>query len=879
MLTLLECEALSGLGRDTDAVAVATRALARPVADRDLTARLRVARALALWQGGRVPAGKGEARRALNDSEQPLTRARALEALAVFAWKDQEIARARELAAMALALYETGSSPPGMLRAEGVAATVERDAWRLTEALRIHDRRVQAAQALARPHLVDEVRADRASVLAALGRWRDAARELEPPARRHDGEPFAADLLRAALARARGDLGLAQGTLARVRARLVPGTRPRFLADWFVLASDVTLAAGDASAAEREALEAVRLFDLVADRGGRSRGRVRRAHALLGLGRAREAVTEARRALAEATQERPDLRAHAGLALARSLWRTRPAEAEVICARVAELSREQPGFFAVARFGEALAGGAAPGVIAERLAAVEAWGDRRALSYCLTELRHTRRKDKPTVHVEPPARIGESVEVDPVARMLVDAVHALAGEGAWIERWSAAARALAPVVPWCRAAYVGAQGFELRRDDDRPRALAADDLARMVAARVVHTGATAVDLHETPDLRLHPVLALHGLRAAVIAPAGDAVLYFDLREEAGLPCARQVAAVAQLARLLARFPPEPEVSSERPEVAVSGLVGQSAAMQSLFHTLDRAALFDLTVHVCGETGTGKERVAQALHQRSPRAARPFVTVNASSLGDDLFESEMFGHLRGSFTGAVSDREGHVASAEGGTLFLDEITDLSPRAQAKLLRLLEQKEYRRVGESRMRQADVRFVTASNVPLEQRVAEGRFRADLMYRLNRAVLVVPPLRERGDDVAFLARHFLRRAAARARVPAPVLAAEAERVLRGYAWPGNVRELENEMDRLLMMGGTGPIRRHQLAPTLTEPPARGAASLREAVSDFEREHITRALRMHGGNRARTACLLGLSRQALVAKISRLGIGSALPR
>jgi len=879
VLALLECEALAGLGRDGEAVAVATRALARVPADRDVAARLRVARALALWEGGRVAAARGEARRALDGSEQPLTRARALEALAVFAWKDQEIAHARELAAQAFVLYEAGGSRPGMLRAEGVAATVERDAWRLTEALSIQDRRQQAAHAIARPHLVAEVRADRASVLAALGRWPEAARELEPPAQGHSGEPLAADLLRAALARARGDLGVAQGALARVRTRLAPGTRPRVLADSLVLASDVTLAAGDAAAAEREALEAVRLFDLMADRGGRSRGRVRRAHALLGLGRAREAVTEARRALAEASQERPDLRAHAGLALARGLWRTRPAEAEAICARVAELSREQPGFLAVARFGQALAGGAAPGVIAERLAAVEAWGDRRALSYCLTELRHSRREDESSIHVQAPARVGEDVDVDPVARTLMDAVHALAGDGSWSERWSAAARALTPVVPWCRAAYVGEPGIELRRDDERVRPLAPDDLARVLAARVVHAGASTVDLYAMPDLRLHPGRALHGVRTAVLAPAGDGVLYFDLREDTGPPCARQVAAVAQLARVLARFPPEPEARPEGADLTVSGLVGQSAAMQSLFHTLDRAARFDLTVHVCGETGTGKERVAQALHQRSPRAARPFVAVNASSLGDDLFESEMFGHLRGSFTGAVSDREGHVAAAEGGTLFLDEITDVSPRAQAKLLRLLEQKEYRRVGESRMRQADVRFVTASNVPLEQRVAEGRFRADLMYRLNRAVLAVPPLRERGDDVTLLARLFLRRAAARARVSAPVLAPDAERVLRGHAWPGNVRELENEMDRLLMMGGTGPIRRQQLAPTLTEPPARGAASLREAVSEFEREHITRALRMHGGNRARTACLLGLTRQALVAKISRLGIGSALPR
>jgi DNA-binding NtrC family response regulator len=215
----------------------------------------------------------------------------------------------------------------------------------------------------------------------------------------------------------------------------------------------------------------------------------------------------------------------------------------------------------------------------------------------------------------------------------------------------------------------------------------------------------------------------------------------------------------------------------------------------------------------------------------------------------------------------------VAAAEGGTLFLDEITDLSPRAQAKLLRLLEQKEYRRVGESRMRTADVRFVTASNVPLERRVSEGRFRADLMYRLNRMVLPVPPLRERGDDMALLARHFLRRAATRAGVPVPVLGADAERALRAYAWPGNVRELENEMDRLLVMGRSGRIRREDLSPALREPLVAAADSLREAVRGFERAHIARVLEGQGGNRSRAACLLGLTRQALVAKISRLGI------
>jgi Nif-specific regulatory protein len=431
-----------------------------------------------------------------------------------------------------------------------------------------------------------------------------------------------------------------------------------------------------------------------------------------------------------------------------------------------------------------------------------------------------------------------------------------------------------PVVPWYRAGYVGRPGLELRHDEPQARPLAAGDLACLIAPRV-GPEAAVVDLNGAAELRFHPTRALHGLQAAVVAPAGPAAaVYFDFNEPAGAPSDAQVACIRELGRLVARFPSEPAIVAEPNEVAVAGMVGESAAMKSLFGAIDRVARFDLTVHVCGETGTGKERVAQALHQLSARAARPFVAVNASSLGDDLFESEMFGHLRGSFTGAVSDREGHVAAAEGGTLFLDEVTDLSPRAQAKLLRLLEQKEYRRVGESRMRKADVRFVTASNVPLEQRVAEDRFRADLMYRLNRLALTVPALRERGEDVGLLARHFLRRAASRAGAPAPALAPEAERLLRAYTWPGNVRELENEMARLVVMGTERRIRREHLPSTLRQPPAVAAAPLREAVRDFEREHIARVLRLNGGNRARTACVLGVTRQALVAKISRLGIG-----
>jgi DNA-binding NtrC family response regulator len=870
---LLECEALAGLGRDVEATAVATRALARPPAHCDHAGRLRLSRALALWHTGRVAAARGEARRALEQSEEPLTRARALETLALFAWKDQEISRASELAGQSLTLYEAGDAAAGAHRVLGLAAALAADAWRMPDAMALHDRRLRTAARVGRPHLLAEARVERASGLTVLGRWSEAAQEVEAASAASGLVPVTANLLRATLARVRGDLGLAQRALVAARDGLPPGARLRLWADWHVLASDVVLAGGDASAAEREGVEAMRLFDLMADRGGRCRARIRRVHALIGLGRAAEAVTEARRAVAEAGPERPDLAAHAALALARAVWRTRPAEAERICLRVAQLSSRHEGFLAIARFGEALAGGAASGVIAERLAAVEAWGDRRALSYCLAELRHAARETAAVVAEGSPTSSAVPPSVDPVARTLGEAVHVLAEQGAWHERWPAAARALRAVLPWCRAVYVAEPGCELRCDDDTPRALARDDLARAVAAGIREVG--VVDLHETRDFRLHPLRALYGLRGAVVAPAGEAAVYFDLRE--GLPSDRQAAIVAELGRLLARFGPEPPTNAEPADAAVTGMIGRSPVMSALFHALERAARFDLTVHVCGETGTGKERVALALHQRSPRATRPFVAVNASSLGDELFESEMFGHLRGSFTGAVSDRDGHVAAAEGGTLFLDEITDLSARAQAKLLRLLEQKEYRRVGESRMRQADVRFVTASNVPLDQRVAEGRFRADLMYRLSRMVLTVPPLRERGDDVVLLARHFLRRAAARAGVPAPVLGKDAERALLGYGWPGNVRELENEMGRLLVMGETGRIQRGQLAPALLEPPARGAASLRAAVLDFEREHITRALLLQGGNRARTACLLGLTRQALVAKIGRLGIGPAL--
>jgi DNA-binding NtrC family response regulator len=279
-----------------------------------------------------------------------------------------------------------------------------------------------------------------------------------------------------------------------------------------------------------------------------------------------------------------------------------------------------------------------------------------------------------------------------------------------------------------------------------------------------------------------------------------------------------------------------------------------------------------TVHIYGETGTGKERLARALHGASPRAHGPWVAVNASSISDELFEAEMFGHVKGAFTGALTDRRGYVAEAEGGTLFLDEVTDFTARAQAKLLRFLQEREYRRVGDPRLHKANVRIVTASNVPLEERVAAGQFRLDLMYRLNQQVLALPPLRERGDDVTLRARHCLQQAAAAAALAAPTLTREAAACLQRYGWPGNVRELESEMARALVRSAGATVRPDHLSLTLVRP-ARARVPLRQAVDAFEREHIGRALHRNRGNRSRTAVELGLSRQALLAKISRLGI------
>jgi len=281
------------------------------------------------------------------------------------------------------------------------------------------------------------------------------------------------------------------------------------------------------------------------------------------------------------------------------------------------------------------------------------------------------------------------------------------------------------------------------------------------------------------------------------------------------------------------------------EVPEADLETASPAMQAVLDLAFRAARSDAAILLQGESGTGKGVLARAIHDRSPRADRPFVTVNCPTLSEELLASELFGHARGAFTGASRDQAGRVEAAEGGTLFLDEIGEISPALQAKLLRFLQEKRFERLGEARTRAADVRVVAATNRDLERDVGEGRFREDLLFRLNVIEARVPALRERREDVLRLARAFLGFFARTAGRPAPELTPEAEQALLDYSWPGNVRELRNAMERAIILWPArtlGPeALPERVAAHAAALPALGGAF---TLDQIEREHILRVLR-----------------------------------
>ena len=320
------------------------------------------------------------------------------------------------------------------------------------------------------------------------------------------------------------------------------------------------------------------------------------------------------------------------------------------------------------------------------------------------------------------------------------------------------------------------------------------------------------------------------------------------------------------------------------------LIGKSAALRKVFDIVDRVAATPTTVLISGESGTGKELVACALHEHGGPAGRPFVKVNCAAIPRDLIESELFGHERGAFTGAVASKPGRFELASGGTLFLDEIGEIPPSSQVKLLRAVQQQEIERVGGVRTIKVDVRIVAATNRDLKKMVAEGGFREDLYYRLAVVPIHLPPLRERADDVPLLAESILARHAERLGRPPRSLTPAAVRALQSYPWPGNVRELENVLERSLLFCDEPAIDAPDLPPEVqgaapplpvTRPATAQIGSLKDIVKGMteqvERELITRALVTTGDNVTHAARLLGLSRRGLQLKLRDLGIRDPL--
>jgi two-component system, NtrC family, response regulator HydG len=314
------------------------------------------------------------------------------------------------------------------------------------------------------------------------------------------------------------------------------------------------------------------------------------------------------------------------------------------------------------------------------------------------------------------------------------------------------------------------------------------------------------------------------------------------------------------------------------------IVGQSVALRRVFTLTDRAAQSDVTVLLTGETGTGKEMVACTIHAHSNRSDRPFVVVNCGALSEHLQESELFGHRRGAFTDAVSDRDGLFAAADGGVLFLDEIGDTAPGTQVRLLRALQEGEIRRVGDDKPRKVDVRLICATNRRLEDEVASGRFREDLYYRLFVLAIELPPLRERIEDIPLLADHFMADSGTE-------LLPETVRQLQSYGWPGNIRELENQIRSAQAVAGHGSIQVAHLWPrvqqavpvamaTGAEPESGGHVhdpdlTLRAAREDFERRFLLLRLQQQDWQLEAAARSLGLSRSRLYELVKRYGLRS----
>ncbi len=305
-----------------------------------------------------------------------------------------------------------------------------------------------------------------------------------------------------------------------------------------------------------------------------------------------------------------------------------------------------------------------------------------------------------------------------------------------------------------------------------------------------------------------------------------------------------------------------------PPAARHGLLGESEAMKDIFAQIARASLTRAIVLVTGESGTGKELVARAIHYEGARASSPFVPVNCGAIPHELMESELFGHVRGAFTGASESRAGFFLTADGGTIFLDEIGETSQAMQVKLLRVLQDREVRMVGASRPQKVDVRIIAATNKDLAQLARSGAFREDLWFRINVIPIHLPPLRARGRDVVLLTRHFAEKYARELDCAVPRFSDTALDLLLRHSWPGNVRELENLVQRLVVMADTELIDAPDLPPFMRFAATGGGADLTRTLAEVEASYVREVLRSVGGNKTRAAGVLGIDRKTLRAKL-----------
>ncbi len=303
------------------------------------------------------------------------------------------------------------------------------------------------------------------------------------------------------------------------------------------------------------------------------------------------------------------------------------------------------------------------------------------------------------------------------------------------------------------------------------------------------------------------------------------------------------------------------------------MVGRSAAMQHVFDRIRQVANADVTVLIQGESGTGKELVARAIHDLSTRKGHPFIAANVGALPESLVESELFGYEKGAFSGAARQKPGWFEMANGGTLFLDEIAEMPPKTQVDLLRVLEQRELRRLGGEASIPIDVRLIAATNRDLDELTAEGTFRQDLYYRINVVPLRIPPVRERRDDIPLLVEHFLQQAEERHARQSRQVAPAAMRILCDYPWPGNVRQLRNLMERLVVTVESPTVHAEDLPPEFRVTPRQGVTTLEEAVQEAERQAILAALANCNQHRERTAQVLGVSVRTLHYKMNRYGL------